>query len=208
MIGRVSYSVREGEYVVDLDGDNGWTFATAAEAEHFAEVFRAAVRYHAEVEREECAALVESAAEEYARPSPGDDAHDRERNRHAADVLQWVAWDIRARGTQEAPQCPRLPIDAATPAPDATSPAGGLPVAAAGVCEACKGRGRVLYAREVEDGCDVCEATGRVAMTVAATAAKWCPRCDGSGRRLHEGWRVVRCDECRTTGRVTAEVGR
>ena len=62
MIGRVSYSVREGEYVVDLDGDNGWTFATAAEAEHFAEVFRAAVRYHAEVEREECAALVLAAA--------------------------------------------------------------------------------------------------------------------------------------------------
>ena len=28
-------------------------------------------------------------------------------------------------------------------------------------CPACGGRGRVLYAREVEDGCDECEATGR-----------------------------------------------
>jgi hypothetical protein len=29
-------------------------------------------------------------------------------------------------------------------------------------CPACRGSGRVLYAREVEDGCDECEATGRV----------------------------------------------
>lgn len=33
MIGRVSYGVREGEYIVDLDESNGWSFATAAEAE-------------------------------------------------------------------------------------------------------------------------------------------------------------------------------
>lgn len=208
MIGRVSYAVREDEYVVDLDGDNGWTFASAEEAERFAEVFRAAVRYHAEVEREECAALVLAAAEEYARPSPGDDAHDRERNRHAADVLQWVAWDIRARGTQEPPQRPETARDAAPPVPDAPSPAGGLPVAAAVVCEACGGSGRRPLAGQRPVRCDECAATGRVAMMVAATAAKWCPRCDGSGRRLHEGWRAVRCDECRTTGRVTAEVGR
>ena len=113
MIGRVYYSVREGDYVVDLDDNNGWAFATAAEAERFAEVFRAAVRYHAEVEREECAALVDAVAEEYAHPSPGDDARDRERNRHAADVLQWVAWDIRARGTQEPPQRPEAARGAA-----------------------------------------------------------------------------------------------
>lgn len=29
-------------------------------------------------------------------------------------------------------------------------------------CAACSGSGRVLYAREVEDGCDECEATGWV----------------------------------------------
>ena len=29
-------------------------------------------------------------------------------------------------------------------------------------CPACNGRGARLYAREVEDGCDECEATGRV----------------------------------------------
>lgn len=29
-------------------------------------------------------------------------------------------------------------------------------------CPACKGRGARLYAREAEDGCDECEATGRV----------------------------------------------
>lgn len=29
-------------------------------------------------------------------------------------------------------------------------------------CPACNGRGRRLYGREVEDGCDDCEATGQV----------------------------------------------
>ena len=29
-------------------------------------------------------------------------------------------------------------------------------------CSACGGSGRVLYAREVEDGCDECDATGMV----------------------------------------------
>lgn len=33
-------------------------------------------------------------------------------------------------------------------------------------CHACLGRGLRLYTREVEDGCDECEATGRVGVEV------------------------------------------
>ena len=117
-------------------------------------------------EREECAALVLDAAGDHATHLPGDDAHDRARNLHAADALLDVAAAIRARGSQAPPQRPEVPGDVATPAPVAPSPAGGLPVAAAAVCPACRGRGRVLYAREVEDGCDECEATGRVVAEV------------------------------------------
>ena len=117
-------------------------------------------------EREECAALVLAAAEEYATPLPGTDAHDLDRNSHAADVLRWVAEDIRARGSQEPPQRPEAPCDGATPAPDAPSPAGAPPVEATRRCPACNGRGVRRYVREVEDGCAACGLLGRVAAEV------------------------------------------
>lgn len=159
MIGRVSYAVREGEYVVDLDGDNGWTFASAEEAEHFAEVFCAAVRYHAEVEREECARLCEYAAATDRAIASGW----RDESTPSSDRLLAVARLIRARGTQEPPQRPEAARDVATPAPDAPPPAGGLPVAATKRCPACNGRGVRRYVREVEDGCAACGLLGRVA---------------------------------------------
>jgi hypothetical protein len=117
-------------------------------------------------EREECAALVLDAAGDHATHLPGDDAHDRARNLHAADALLDVAAAIRARGSQAPPQRPEAPCDGATPAPDAPSPAGAPPVAATRRCPACNGRGVRRYVREVEDGCAACGLLGRVAAEV------------------------------------------
>jgi hypothetical protein len=160
MIGRVYYSVREGDYVVDLDDNNGWAFATAAEAERFAEVFRAAVRYHAEVEREECARLCEYAAATDRAIASGW----RDESTPSSDRLLAVARLIRARGTQEPPQRPEAPRDGATPAPDAPSPAGCLPVAAtkggAAASEADALREALRFLCRADVGpCEFCGAT-------------------------------------------------
>lgn len=85
------------------------------------EEFTAAV----EAEREECARLCDVAAALY--------GGDEEAGSVPVMVLRAASRKIRARGSQEPPQRPEAPRDVATPAPDAPSPARGLPVAAAGV---------------------------------------------------------------------------
>ena len=89
-------------------------------------------------EREACARLCDAEARRFAAMV----AHGNHVAGFAAEKVRDVAADIRARGSQEPPQRPETPGDVATPAPDAPSPAGGLPVAAAVVCDDTPGRAR------------------------------------------------------------------
>lgn len=111
---------------------------------------------------EEFTAAVAEEREACARVCDAEAAWQAKQGRTTEFVLRAVAREIRVRGTQEPRQRPEAPSDVAAPAPDTPSPAGAPPVAATKRCPACNGRGVRRYVREVEDGCDECEATGRV----------------------------------------------
>lgn len=123
----------------------------AGAAEEFAALRDAAVA--------DAAAVCERMAQGHDRIAAASSPAAEERHKGVAAALRLAADRIRSLAPQPPPQRPEAALDGATPAPDAPPPAGGLPVAAAGVCPVCGGGGRSQH----EGWCPV-RRDGRVAV--------------------------------------------